>query len=97
SRRDIFAPEPPAGLTAVAGLGSIELTWERSTAADLRGYRLYRASGAGEVSLLADAIDGPAYSDRQISPGTTYRFRVTAVDEAGNESEPSATIEVSAP
>jgi fibronectin type 3 domain-containing protein len=95
--RDIFPPPAPTALTAVAGIGSIELTWDRTTAADFRAYRVYRATGRGEFTLLSDAVQGPAYSDRQITTGMEYRFRVTAVDQAGNESEPSTPLEVTAP
>jgi fibronectin type 3 domain-containing protein len=95
--KDVFAPATPAGLTAVAGQNSIELAWERNTEADLRAYRVYRATGSGEFELAADGIEGPAYSDRQAKSGTAYRYQVTAVDAAGNESARSQTLEVTAP
>ena len=91
--RDEFAPKPPAGVTIVAGANSVELAWERNTAPDLGIYRVYRADGAGEFKVLADAVDALAYSDRQVDSGKTYRYQVTAVDRSGNESEPSAIVE----
>ena len=95
--RDTFAPAAPAGLTAVAGVSAIELVWERNTEPDLGGYRVYRAEGAGEFTVLADAVEGLAYSDRQIESGKTYKYRVTAFDRSGNESPPSAVVEVATP
>jgi hypothetical protein len=95
--RDIFAPSAPAALMALAGVGSVELTWDRSREPDLKIYRVYRAEGTGEFALLADAVDAPAYSDRQITAGTLYRYQVTAVDAAGNESPRSAAIEITGP
>jgi fibronectin type 3 domain-containing protein len=93
---DVFAPATPAGLAAVAGLQSVELAWERNTESDLRAYRVYRASGTGEFELVADGVEGPAYSDRQVQSGTVYRYQVSAIDAAGNESARSQTLEVTA-
>jgi hypothetical protein len=91
--RDEFAPKPPSGLTVVAGLNSIELVWERNAESDLGGYRVHRAEGSAEFIVLADAVEAVAYSDRQVEPGGTYRYRVTALDKSGNESESSLTVE----
>lgn len=95
--RDEFAPDPPSGVSVVAGANSVELAWERNIAPDLGSYRVYRADGAGEFKVLADAVDALAYSDRQIESGKAYRYRITAVDRSGNESEPSAIIEAATP
>jgi hypothetical protein len=95
--RDAFAPAAPAGLTAVAGVNAIELVWERNAEPDLAGYRVYRAEGAGEFAVLADAVEGLAYSDRQIESGKTYRYRVSAIDRSGNESPHSTVVEVATP
>jgi chitin-binding protein len=94
--RDQFPPAPPKGLQAIPGLRSVELAWERSTEPDLGTYRIYRAAGSGEFSVLVDGVEGIAFSDRQIESGTTYRYRLTALDKSGNESAPSAPIEVRA-
>ncbi|HLE84516.1 MAG TPA: fibronectin type III domain-containing protein [Thermoanaerobaculia bacterium] len=32
------------------------------------------------------------HADRDLAPGATYRYRVTAVDRLGNESRPSETV-----
>lgn len=94
---DKFAPAVPAGVIAVAGIGSIELVWERNTEPDLRGYRIYRAVGDGPLQPLGDIVDTPSYSDRQIEAGKHYRYAVTSVDQAGNESGKSAVVEATAP
>lgn len=94
--RDTFAPKPPAGLTVVAGVGSVELTWERNAEPDMAGYRVYRAEGGGDFKVLADAVTAPAYSDRQVTAGVSYRYRVTALDRAGNEAPASAEVAITA-
>jgi len=93
---DRFPPAPPAGLTAAPGVGSIELVWGTSRAVDLAGYKVYRSDGGPEKAVTG-LLDVPAYSDRDIVSGTRYRYRVTAVDQSGNESEPSAPAEATAP
>lgn len=90
--RDTFPPAAPAGLRAVAGTQSVELTWDRNTEADLSGYRVYRAAGDGPFEKVGDTSVLPAYADRAVEPGKTYRYQVTAVDTAGNESARSAAV-----
>ncbi|MDZ4802955.1 MAG: hypothetical protein SGI92_32760 [Bryobacteraceae bacterium] len=95
--RDQFPPAAPKGLQAVAGLRSTEVAWDRSPEPDLAVYRVYRAIGSGEFSVLVDGVEGIAFSDRQVEPATAYRYRITALDKSGNESEPSAVLEIRRP
>ncbi|MBI1787731.1 MAG: hypothetical protein HYR60_09305 [Acidobacteria bacterium] len=95
--RDTFPPAVPAGLTVVAGTDSIELAWEPNAEADLAGYRVYRAPGEGGFELLGGIQENPAYSDRKAESGRRYRYAVSAVDRAGNESPRSAAVENTAP
>jgi hypothetical protein len=90
--RDTFPPAAPAGLLAVAAPKSIELTWERNSEADLAGYRVYRAAGDGAFEKVADISQVPAWSDHGVESGKRYRYEVTAVDQAGNESPRSAAV-----
>jgi hypothetical protein len=94
---DKFAPAPPASLAAIQGVGSVELAWDRSTEADLKGYQVYRAAEGGEFARLGDLVSAPSFRDTTAEAGKKYRYRVTAVDQAGNESAPSETVEVVAP
>jgi hypothetical protein len=89
---DRFPPAAPAGLTAVPGTQTIELVWDRGGERDLASYRVYRNG-----QLLAGDIAAPAYSDRAAQPGTEYRYHVTAVDTAGNESSPSPDVTAAIP
>ncbi len=93
--RDTFPPAAPTGLRAIAAAQSIELTWEANTEPDLAGYRIYRAVGDGPFEKLADISQLPAYSDRAVEAGKTYRYQLTARDQAGNESPRSATAAAS--
>jgi hypothetical protein len=93
---DVFAPAAPTGLTLVASTASIELAWESNTDADLAGYIVYRAPQGGDFQKLAGPQQAPSYSDRKIEAGKSYRYAVSAVDGAGNESPRSAPADAAA-
>ena len=94
---DTFPPSPPAGLHASAAPMSIELTWDRNNEADLAAYRIYRSVANGAFEKLAEVTAVPTFSDRGVEAGKSYRYAVTAVDRAGNESARSAVVEVVLP
>jgi hypothetical protein len=83
---DTFPPATPAGLQATTGPASIELSWDPNTEPDLAGYRVYRSAGGGAFEKVVDLLPVPAYSDKAIQKETAYRYQVSAVDRAGNES-----------
>jgi len=87
--KDRFAPEQPTGLSVIAGAMTIELSWNGVTDADLAGYRVYR----GGVKI-ADGLTAAVYSDKDVTAGSRYVYQVSAVDQAGNESEKSAAQEI---
>jgi fibronectin type 3 domain-containing protein len=95
--RDIFPPAAPKGLQGSTAPNSIELNWERNTEEDLNGYRVYRGEGNGALEKIADVTAVPSYSDRKVEHGKSYRYAITAVDQAGNESPRSAPVEVTMP
>ena len=95
--KDIFPPQAPTGLTASVGVGAIELAWTRNTEADFKEYRVFRSEENGPLVQIAAALEGPIYSDRKIDSGKHYRYQVTAVDQTGNQSQPSEAVEVIAP
>jgi hypothetical protein len=105
---DIFPPEAPTGLAAVATAPSatteaaIDLSWQPNTEADLAGYAVYRlepggANGIWQRISPAEPLVAPAFHDTQVQPGHTYRYAVSAIDRAGHESARSAEAEESVP
>jgi fibronectin type 3 domain-containing protein len=96
--QDMTPPAAPNGLIATAGEGQVELAWNASAASDLDGYNLYRAkssfSNKANATLvnLVDVIAGVSYTDPSVTNGQEYFYRLTAVDEAGNESDLSAAV-----
>jgi hypothetical protein len=73
------------------GLGKVVLEWSPSADSDVAGYRIYRKEGAdGTWEMVAEL--GPSstsYTDEEVEPGKTYRYRVEAFDADGNEAPPT--------
>jgi fibronectin type 3 domain-containing protein len=94
SAPDTTPPSAPTGLSASAGNGTVALDWSNNTESDLEGYIVYRAtSAAGPYAALnSNPLGASAYADNGVTNGTTYYYRVTAVDTSGNESADSATV-----
>jgi hypothetical protein len=92
-----FPPTVPEGLAAIAGVSSIELSWNPETEPDLRGYYLYRSVNGGPFEKLGDLLATPAYGDRAIETGKHYRYQVSAVNQRGHESARSPIVEMTAP
>ncbi|HMF64513.1 MAG TPA: hypothetical protein VK608_10535 [Edaphobacter sp.] len=102
---DTFPPQAPTGLASVPGGTtsadrSIDLSWQPGTEADLAGYIVYRQeiTSNGQPQSPATRLNqipvvGPAFRDLTATPGHRYTYRVTAIDTAGNESQPSADVQ----
>ena len=91
--RDTFPPAVPLGLSAVAGVNSMELAWERNTEDDFQGYNLYRSIDGGPYEMLSGKITAPTFSDRTVTAGRKYSYQLTSLDDAGNESARSTAVE----
>ena len=95
--KDTFPPRVPTSLTASAGVGTVELAWDRNTESDFKEYRVYRSEGSGPFAIIAQGLEAPAYSDHMTESGKRYRYQVSAVDQVGNASMPCAPVEVMVP
>ncbi len=84
---DTVAPNPPVGLQVQDQGGMVKLTWEENAEADLAGYRLYRSSSEeGPFKQVnTEPILCPWYFD-EVLPAVMTFYKVTALDESGNES-----------
>lgn len=88
---DRIAPDAPAGLTAHGYDRHVELRWRASQARDVEAYRIYRAEAGGGWQLAGiQRDDTTRYMDWLGASGRRARYRVTAIDSAGNESATSA-------
>jgi subtilase family serine protease/flagellar hook assembly protein FlgD/fibronectin type 3 domain-containing protein len=78
---DTTPPPVPEGLVALVSAADVRITWTAVSASDLQGYHVYR----GEERLTSTPIAVLAYDDPGRSLGT-HLYRVSAVDQDGNES-----------
>jgi len=89
---DITPPAVPSGLQVIAGNGQVSLSWNANTQVDLSHYQIYRSTTGGFTptqSNLIDKVDKPdtTFIDTGLTNETRYYYRISAVDNAGNESE----------
>ena len=84
---DVTPPSIPVNLIASASVPNIALSWDPPVA-DAAGYNIYRYTPAGWIKINSFPIIPPTYVDANL-PNGVYRYTVTAVDNAGNESLPS--------
>jgi hypothetical protein len=94
---DTFAPAIPADVSAVAGATAVELSWTRNFEADFREYRVYRSIAGAEFLRVGEPTSTATFSDTTAPRSTPLRYRITAVDAAGNESAPCEPIEIILP
>jgi predicted small lipoprotein YifL len=96
---DRFAPPAPTELVALAETGRVRLVWRPSEAEDVAGYIVYRrASDGGKFERVTPKpVEAAEYVDTAVAGGRAYVYRVTAVDQAGNESGPGNEVRATAP
>jgi predicted small lipoprotein YifL len=96
---DRFAPPPPTELVALAETGRVRLVWRPSEAEDVAGYIVYRRAvdGGKFERVTPKPVEAAEYVDTAVAGGRTYTYRVTAVDQAGNESGPGNEVRATAP
>ncbi|MFP5372120.1 MAG: fibronectin type III domain-containing protein, partial [Actinomycetes bacterium] len=83
---DLTPPAAPTGLTAVRGDGRVTLSWTGNAEPDLANYRVLR--DGTEVAT----VTGTTHVDTGLTNGTTYTYRLVAVDTHGNRSSASAAV-----
>lgn len=84
------APTAPSGLTATAGVSQVWLNWTAPPGNVAQGYVVKRAeANGGPYTTIASWTDNttPAYRDGTVTNGTTYYYRVSAINQSGAGSE----------
>lgn len=106
--RDTFPPPAPTGLVAAVAPATastpayVDLSWDISAAPNVSGYNIYRSTANTVSADRWDRLNGsplltPTFRDIPTVSGKQYFYRVTVVDSFGNESAPSASVNVSLP
>ena len=100
---DAAAPPPPPptvpgapGLTATSGNAVAHLTWTAPSngGSAITNYNLYRSTSSGTETLLTTLGNVASYDDTAVTNGTTYYYKVSAVNSVGEgplSTEASAT------
>ena len=104
---DTTPPAQVAGLSVTAASSTqLNLSWTANTELDLNHYNVYRGTTAGFAVTLGTTIpvatpNTSSYSNTGLSPSTTYYYKVSAVDNAGNigtlSTERSGTTSATSP
>jgi chitodextrinase len=93
---DTTPPTTPTSFTATPQDTAVKLGWKGSVDdVGVTGYRIYRQDAAGAWPAVPTATTASAtrsWTDSGLTNETTYTYRITAVDGAGNESQPSPSV-----
>jgi subtilase family serine protease/Tol biopolymer transport system component/fibronectin type 3 domain-containing protein len=96
---DNTAPAKPVLLTAAPSGVDVTLAWRANSEADFAGYLLFRNNQLANVpggvvgSLKPYLLSGTSYADKNLPDGK-HAYYLIAMDQAGNTSDQSNTIEV---
>lgn len=89
---DTTPPSPPQGIYVYfAGDGMVILVWQNNKESDLAFYKIYRSTNNVNFSFISKTYEN-IFSDKDLDYDTTYYYYITAVDNSGNESEPSIIV-----
>ncbi|MEX1181978.1 MAG: hypothetical protein WEF86_02000 [Gemmatimonadota bacterium] len=92
---DDAPPTPPTGFAARSHRGRwVELSWSSSAALDVAEYVVTRTNEAGAEPVVVARTDSPAewaVRDSALQQGIRYTYALTAVDSAGNRSDPATS------
>jgi len=90
---DGVVPATPTGLAAADGNTNITLTWTANSESDLASYMVYGDTTTTPTALLITISSGTViYSQTGLTNGTTYYYRISALDNAGNESAKTSVV-----
>ena len=92
---DTVAPAAPQNLTASAGHEVVQLNWTANTENDVLRYRIFRnTSLPAAIKIDSVAVGTTSYTDQAVINGTTYYYRLTAIDQVLNESDFSVEVNI---
>ncbi|MFQ6008047.1 MAG: M20/M25/M40 family metallo-hydrolase [Candidatus Zixiibacteriota bacterium] len=93
----LSVPRPPMSLIAEPDTNRIVLNWDDNREADLSHYRLYRQYEGLNWILYKDNIESSSFIDTAVVGQVNHVYKVTAVDDDGNESDFSNMAEAYVP
>ncbi|HEV7797570.1 MAG TPA: fibronectin type III domain-containing protein [Pyrinomonadaceae bacterium] len=102
SPRDTFKPSAPASITVAAAPGRLSIFFPANPEADIAGYNIYRSMDPDLPKDKWDKLNPTlltrtTFQDEKVESGKRYYYYLTAVDQAGNVSEPSEVVSETVP
>ncbi len=99
---DTFAPKPPDAITIAAAPKNLSIFFAVNIETDVVGYKIYRTTNPNQpkaewLLITPDILPRNTFQDTSVKSGETYFYYLTAIDSAGNVSEPSAVVSETAP
>lgn len=90
---DVTPPPSPILTEAVPGEHNVKLTWKARRPDDVNGMFVERTEDPKEdwERITDEPVSGNEFTDEDLEGGTELTYRILAVDEAGNVSDPSRT------
>ena len=93
---DVTAPSAPTGLAATSYYGGAKLSWTANSESDLAEYYVYYSTDNSTYTKYSDEPTTNSYTATGGTIGTLYYYKVSAVDDAGNESSKSDAVSIKA-
>ena len=92
---DVTPPKSPSISGSSVREGQVALTWDQIKSYDLAGFYVYREVAGQKLKVSQNLLINPSFVDANPPVDTPIIYTVVAVDETGNESEPSSTVNLS--
>ena len=90
---DIYPPTIPKQITIVSTQTSLDIIWFPNSEIDIAGYHIYRKEKESRfIRISSDLVRQTSFSDSTVRKGTTYFYKVTAIDQSKNESGYSEVV-----
>ena len=93
---DSQAPAAPTSLSATSSSAANHLTWQVPADQDLDHYVVLRSTDQQAWNTIHNNVPSTEYTDNTAEPGTTYYYRILAVDHSQNRSEPGNIVSAAA-
>jgi hypothetical protein len=100
--QDVYPPSAPEDIRIAPAPGRLSLFWPANLERDVAGYNLYRTNDAALpkerwTKLNNGLLTRTTYQDEAVEASKKYSYYLTAVDAAGNTSQPSEVVSETVP
>ncbi len=100
--KDIFAPSPPSAITIAAAPNNLSIFFAVNVEKDVVGYKIFRTINPNQsksewMLITKEILLTNTFQDFAVESGKIYYYYLTAIDRAGNVSQPSEVISETAP